>query len=368
MRIENYDVALSSSRTYEQRDKSVEEFRQWGPREEVEAKEHPKPGRGLGRFRNDHVSISGRAKKALLAQMNQQKAAPEKVESQYDPDEEVKGDSKLMTLKRMIEFFTGRKINLSNVFNERGGIDAQENVGTAEPVPVEEGAPPPEERVQGRGMSYSSYQSHYEYEQMSFSADGIVKTADGREIQFSIDLEMSREYFTEERFEMTAGDPLIDPLVFNYEGKAAELSDMKFEFDLNVDGQNEEISYLEPGRGFLVFDKNEDGIINDGSEMFGPTTGDGFSELAAYDEDNNNWIDENDSIFEKLALWHKNSETDLLTNLRDSNVGAIYLGNVNSQFDLKGSANELYGRIQKTGVYLSEDGNAGTVQQIDLSA
>ena len=364
MRIESYDVTLSSERKYEQRDHSVEQLRQWGPRKEIEDNEESK--RGGRRFRNDQVAISAKAKRAFAAQIEQSQASTENTVSEYEPDEEVKSNSRLMTLKRMIEFITGREINLPNVHSNRGHSEGQGDVAPDVPTAVDSDAPS-EDVKQGWGMSYSSYQSHYEYEQTSFSASGMVKTADGKEIQFSLDLEMSREYFTEERFEMTAGEPLIDPFVVNYSGKAAELSDMKFEFDLNADGQNEQISYLSPGSGFLVFDKNEDGIINDGSEMFGPATGDGFSELAAYDEDNNNWIDENDSIYDKLALWHKSNEVDMLANLRESNVGAIYLGNVDSQFDLKNNANELYGRIQKTGMYLSEDGTAGTVQQIDMA-
>ncbi len=39
--------------------------------------------------------------------------------------------------------------------------------------------------------------------------------------------------------------------------------------------------------------------INDGSELFGTSSGDGFKDLATYDEDENGWIDENDSIFSK---------------------------------------------------------------------
>lgn len=232
-------------------------------------------------------------------------------------------------------------------------------------------SPPPEEAgppEQEWGMSYRKYESHYEYEHVSFSAGGIVQTADGREISFSVDLEMSREYFSEETLEITAGAPLIDPLVINYEGRASELSDMTFEFDLNVDGKSDEIHNLSPGHGFLVFDRNEDGIVNDGSELFGPTTGDGFRELSRYDDDGNNWIDENDTIFEKLSVWRRDAAIDYLDSLKDAGVGAIYLGNADTRFDLKSSANDLYGQIQKTGVYLKESGGVGTIQQVDLSA
>jgi hypothetical protein len=49
---------------------------------------------------------------------------------------------------------------------------------------------------------------------------------------------------------------------------------------------------VSPRSGLLVIDKNLDGKVNDGSELFGPSTGDGFEKLARYDEDRNGWIDE----------------------------------------------------------------------------
>jgi hypothetical protein len=48
--------------------------------------------------------------------------------------------------------------------------------------------------------------------------------------------------------------------------------------------------------------KIKDGRVNDGRELFGPRTGDGFAELAAYDDDGNNWIDENDGIHDNLSI------------------------------------------------------------------
>lgn len=287
-----------------------------------------------------------------------------------DPEETAGFDSKLVTLKRMIEAITGREIKLSKIFEHapRGNAYGMRSDGPPKENPQEQKPPEESPPVQEWGMSYRHYESHYEYESVSFSAGGMVQTADGREISFSVDLAMSREYFSEEMIEINAGAPLIDPLVINYEGRASELADMTFEFDLNVDGQTEVINNLKPGHGFLVFDRNEDGIVNDGSELFGPTTGDGFSELAEYDDDGNNWIDENDAIYEKLSVWRRDGAMDYLDSLKDANVGAIYLGNTDTQFDLKNDDNDLYGRIQKTGVYLKESGEVGTIQQIDLSA
>lgn len=54
--------------------------------------------------------------------------------------------------------------------------------------------------------------------------------------------------------------------------------------------------------------------------------------------------------------------------LQDNNIGAIYLGNISSKFDMKDSSNQSLGEVKSGGIYLSEKGAAGTIQQIDLVA
>lgn len=207
-----------------------------------------------------------------------------------------------------------------------------------------------------------------EQENVSFSATGIVKTADGREINFGVDLEMSRGFAGSFLESSTEEVVLTDPLVINLETGTASVSDQKFFFDLDADGKEEEISSLGQGSGFLAFDKNEDGMINDGLELFGTKSGDGFADLAQYDEDGNGWIDENDQIFKKLKVWTKDAEgKDKLVDLRQADVGAIYLGNANTQFHLNDANNKTNGVIQKTGIFLRESGSVGTVQHLDLA-
>jgi hypothetical protein len=48
-------------------------------------------------------------------------------------------------------------------------------------------------------------------------------------------------------------------------------------------------------------------------------------------------------------------------------IGAIYLGNIATLFSIKDQPNELQAQIQKTGVFLKEDGQAGTIQHIDFA-
>ncbi|WP_054774848.1 hypothetical protein [Methylogaea oryzae] len=221
----------------------------------------------------------------------------------------------------------------------------------------------------GFGLVYDHYESHFESEAVSYSAQGTVKTADGKEIQFSVQLNMSREFYTENRETLRLGDAKkVDPLVINFDGNAAELGDTKFQFDLDSDGRQEQIAVLKPGSGLLALDKNGDGVVNNGSELFGPASGNGFAELAAYDEDKNGFIDEGDSIYNKLRIWQQDGQgKGQLLALGAKNVGAIYLGHVSTPFTYKNAANVTQGDVVSTGLFLRENGSAGTVQQIDYS-
>ena len=153
----------------------------------------------------------------------------------------------------------------------------------------------------------------------------------------------------------------------NFSGTAAQLIDQTFAFDLNADGQEEKVPLLAGGSGVLVFDRNQDGKVNDGTELFGPTTGNAFAELAAYDQNGDRWIDESDGIFRSLFVWTKGADNqDNLQTLQDAGVGALYLPSVDSPFALKDSQNQQQGQIVRTGVFLREDGTAGTLQQLNV--
>lgn len=82
----------------------------------------------------------------------------------------------------------------------------------------------------------------------------------------------------------------------------------------------------------------------------------------------NGWIDENDSIYSQLKIWTKDENgKDHLIDLKDADVGAIYLGNADTQFSLKNDKNKLKGEIKKTGIYLKEStGAVGTLNHVDL--
>jgi hypothetical protein len=311
----------------------------------------------------DRVSLSPQA-----VQVSQDKQAEEVAKAgKTVDDDQVENDPKLKLIKMMIEALTGKKVKVADI--EEFKAQASHTVQESSSASVQASSSASEqvderESGEGFGLVYESRESHYESEQLSFSAEGTIKTKDGLEM----DLQMSREYATENSFSLRMGDAAkIDPLVLNYSGSAASLTDLKFSFDLDMDGSEENISFVRPGSGFLVLDRNHDGKVNNGSELFGPRTGNGFAELAVHDEDANGWIDEDDSIFEQLQVWTKNEAgEDRLSSLKSMGVGAVYLSSVDSKFDLKDVENNLDGQVSRSGIYLEEEGGVKTIQQLDL--
>ena len=82
----------------------------------------------------------------------------------------------------------------------------------------------------------------------------------------------------------------------------------------------------------------------------------------------NGWIDEADEIFDKLLIWRKDaSGRDELVGLGKAGVGALYLGSSDTQFSLTNQRNETNAVIRQSGVFLYENGNVGSIQQLDLA-
>ncbi len=308
------------------------------------------------------VTLSDAAKTALS-----DGAQTHSVQALGSIDDAVENDPKMQLLKLLIEFMTGKKISLIQTTDlasasESASIEAA--AATASATATAQQTEPA-----GYGIEYDYHASYSESASMSFDASGIIKTADGKEINFDMSLTMQRSYSEETNVRIREGDAKkVDPIVLNFSGTAAQLTDQTFSFDLDADGAREDISFVRGG-GFLALDRNGDGKVNNGSELFGPNTGNGFTELQALDSDGNNWIDEADAVYQQLSVWTKDAQgNDVLTSLKESRVGALYLGNVNSPFDIKNAQNELQGQVRASGVWLSEDGQARSMQQIDLVA
>jgi len=362
VRIENSSLHLTSQRSASEQRVRRESLRVWvgARRPDFEGQGTPRlPGEGSPR---DTVVVSDAARQKLSAAAGS--PTPAKRAERAAGDDDAALDPRTRLLKLIVERLTGRRIRLLSLDDVR-----PQDPGTGPDAVSPEQRPA--EPALGFGVEYDLHESYRESESVSFSAEGVVNTADGKQISFRVALNMSREFAREVDVSIRAGDAARqkkDPLVVNFDGTAAQLSDARFAFDLDADGSAERVPFVGPGSAFLALDRNGDGQIGDGGELFGPSTGNGFAELAAYDQDRNGWIDENDPVYAQLLTWSKDaSGSDSLATLKEGGVGAIYLGAVETQFDVRDQRNDVKGQVRSTSVYLREDGSAGTVQQIDLA-
>jgi hypothetical protein len=336
VKIDNSNILLGSQRSYKETNEDRTEFRFWvNPQQDAPA---------------DTVSISA---KAQCMQSDGADCQGEVVEPEMDFE--------VFLRKLIAELLAGHKIRIVR-------LDRKSDAGSQVPVENTGSEEQSENGSVGWGLDYKEEHVHREKEDVGFTARGIIKTSDGKEIKFTLQLEMNRETVESDTLRIRAGDALKDPLVINLDGTAAELTDQSFAFDIDSDGTEENLPGLSQGRGYLALDLNNDGVINNGGELFGPESGNGFQELAEYDTDGNQWIDENDAVYSRLSVFNMYEKgTVSLHSLQSLGIGAVYLPNRSTLFDLKDrSGSELLGRVKASGIFIRDDGTAGTVQQIDL--
>lgn len=273
-----------------------------------------------------------------------------------DEDEGVSPD--LGLLKAIIEHMLGREIKLFRMDRHDGPR------GRSEGASARGGA-----QRSGPSVEYERVERMVEAERTSFQARGAVKTDDGREIAFDVSLVMERTYASQSRVVVSTGPARTkDPLMLNLDGGPARVLDARFRFDLDNDGASDSIPLTEGSTAMLAYDRDGNARIDSGAELFGPTTGDGFAELALLDSDGNGWVDAGDAVFSLLSLWKPDERGGTLTSLADAGLGALQVNATATPFSLRNANNEALGQVRASSVYLTEAGGAGVIQQVDVVA
>ncbi|MBI9011888.1 MAG: hypothetical protein JEZ08_06615 [Clostridiales bacterium] len=261
---------------------------------------------------------------------------------------------KIELLESFISWLTGKKFKFSGIAAEK-----KENKKAKKSKKSED--------IQGAQFAMRIHTSHevYEKESMKFSSRGVVKTEDGKTIDFEYNMKMSREMYETNEAMLQVGN-FHDPLVLNFNGQGIDFGDQKIKIDLDLDGVVDEFNFLSRGSGFLALDNNSNGIVDDGTELFGPRTDSGFGELRTFDLDNNSWIDENDDIFGSLKIWTVGEDGEqTLIGLKEAGVGAIYLGDVTSKYTIKHGDSDM-AKISGSSIYLKESGEANVIHEVDI--
>jgi hypothetical protein len=214
-----------------------------------------------------------------------------------------------------------------------------------------------------------AYFLHESSESAHYQLQGELSLDDGRQINFNVTGNMSRSLRIEEGSGVYAGKlERKDPLILNYGSTSAQLTEKAFAFDIDADGEDDHVSFATQGSGFLFIDRNNNGTLDDGNELFGTKSGNGFADLARHDDDGNGFIDSNDNIYQQLKLLSRNENgDDTITTLAAAGVGALGLESVATEFELTNDWQQSRGRLRATGVAVGEDGRVMTLQQVDLT-
>ena len=178
-------------------------------------------------------------------------------------------------------------------------------------------------------------------------------------------------------------NPLLrqyDPLTLDLDGNGIETLASNGHkgalFDHDKNGIRTATGWVGKDDGFLVYDRNGDGVVNDGGELFGDNTllkngeraTNGYQALADLDDNGDGKVDAADSAFAKLRVWRDlnqdgiSQEGELLT-LEEARVKALNLANKNTDRDL-GNGNSL----AEEGTYTDSDGNEKQMGDLNLAA
>lgn len=307
---------------------------------------------------------------------SQQTATPSSKESDKvssDEEEELSLPSQLRLMKALIEAFTGIKITLPKQFNPQSSDQTATNATTTN----NQSTAATDNTEDNRAVEVTTLS--LEQESVSFSAKGALTTKDGKVVNLNLGFALDyRLLSANER--LTSAGKLKDPLVLNLDGLVAGFTQGTFNFDLDADGNKEEVTKLDKGSAFLAMDRNGNGQIDDGKELFGALSGNGFADLAALDQDGNGVLDEGDTQFAQLRLYRPG---EALLTLGEKKIGAIFLQSAATEFQHLGvdpagqeaSSDTAQATttpapspavLRQSGIYVTEDGKAGTVQQLDL--
>ena len=163
--------------------------------------------------------------------------------------------------------------------------------------------------------------------------------------------------------------PNLDPLVLDLLGDGFKPTslDKGVHFDLDGNGFAERVNWIQGDDALLALDKNGDGVINDGNELFGDryrlSNGKlarfGFEALMEQDTNGDKVIDDKDANFSRLQVWqdaNQNgiSEKEELRSLSQAGVAAIQLNYLKSQ--LGGHEEVIFGNSAK---FIKANGETG---------
>jgi Ca2+-binding RTX toxin-like protein len=144
-------------------------------------------------------------------------------------------------------------------------------------------------------------------------------------------------------------------------------------FDHDANGFAESTGWIAPQDGLLAWDRNANGLIDNGTELFGDQTllrsgakaASGLQALAEWDSNRDGRIDANDARFADLRVWQDLnqdgvSQIDELKSLLDAGIAAISLASTATTGTPDANGNTLI----RNGSFVRADGSTGLAGEI----
>jgi len=179
-------------------------------------------------------------------------------------------------------------------------------------------------------------------------------------------------HLSEQRISMTqskvSAQVLKDPLLVQFGPSGlGQLNGQSSDIDINNDNKSDKLPMFNGDVGYLVFDKNNNGKADGGHELFGPQSGNGFTDLSVLDSNDNGFIDREDDNFSQLKLWQIDSSgQERWQSLSDTNIEAISLNSTVTPFNFYDKNDKLQAQLTQSSVAITNNGTAYGVHQLDV--
>lgn len=194
-------------------------------------------------------------------------------------------------------------------------------------------------------------------------AEAFVARVERRQVEVEVKIARTDSQLDVKQVNIQQADPLVldldgDGLDLGQAGEAAV-------FDVNGDGTLDKTGWVRGDDALLVYDRNGNGLLDDGSELFGDQNGaqNGFAELSKYDENSDGRITSKDSIYKALQLYRDlngNGRVDSgeMSKLNRSEITALNLQFLRENAQLNGNTLLLKGSFQRA------DGSTGSMDDV----
>jgi hypothetical protein len=330
--------------------------------------------------------LDARSAKTLLTARNSSLDGPAMDEFEKNVNDLASADPKaaagLMALLQMIEHFNpelaGKFISgMNRIFKIMQQGQAQSGAAAQSIQNAVSGASGAPAASNSGGASNGSYSMTIDSVRIEMSVENFQSTSSGPNGQIdvqgqrvSISIQSMHVEFQSggaQQGGQQGGQQSVDPLVLDIQGNGIDLTGAAngAYWDLTGSGKPVQAATVRGDDGLLFIDKNRDGRLTNGKELFGDQTGyaDGYANLSAQDANRDGVIDKRDPVFTDLRVYRdpKGDGNGEVFSLAQLGISSLDLNSRNVD-----TADANGNRAVKVSSFQRADGSKGLLADIML--